>query len=294
MNELATADPTPDNKPDFVEARDHARDVVRRSGTSFGWAMRLLPARRRDAMFAVYAFCREVDDIADGDDSRTCKETALAGWRAEIGRLYDGRPGSQTAAALAGPITEFDLERDAFLAVIDGMEMDAAERMCAPTWDELELYCARVAGAVGLLSVRVFGDAGPAAREVALKLGEALQLTNILRDVAEDAERGRLYLPREELDAAGIAARDLAQVLADPRLPEVCEHVAGRARQRFGEARAALALCSRRAMRPAIVMMEVYARVLDRLCARGWRRLADPVGLSRLEKLAIAIRYGLL
>ncbi len=291
---IEAATPACEPETDMAAARDHARDVVRQSGTSFMWAMRLLPEHRRDAMFAIYAFCREVDDIADGDDERPAKETALADWRAEIDRLYAGEARSRTARALAGPVSAFKLEREAFLAIIDGMEMDAAERMRAPSWDELELYCARVAGAVGVLSVRVFGESGPAGREVALKLGEALQLTNILRDLHEDAGRGRLYLPREALEAAGITTLEPACVLSDPRLPEACAQVAARARTRFAEAEAALSRCSRRAMRPAIVMMKVYARILERLEARGWQRLAEPVHLSRLEKLAIALRYGLL
>ena len=190
-------------------ARAHVREVTERSGTSFFWAMRLLEPARRDAMFAIYAFCREVDDIADEGGTAEAKRQGLAEWRREIDRLYAGAPTRPTTRALLRPVAAYGLLREDFLAVIDGMEMDALRDIRAPSLAELELYCARVAGAVGLLSVRAFGDRSETARKLALAEGKALQLTNILRDLAEDAGRGRLYLPRELLEKHGIAASDL-------------------------------------------------------------------------------------
>ena len=179
--------------------------------------------------------------------------------------------------------------------MIDGMELDAGERMRAPSLAELERYCRCVAGAVGLLSVRVFGAArGPRVEQGALALGEALQLTNILRDLTEDAGRGRLYLPREWLQRHGIAGSEPDLVLAHPALPEVCAALAERARQRFAHAERLLAAGDRRPLRPALVMMQVYRRTLERLVARGWRRLDQPVRLARPERLWLALRYGLL
>ena len=279
---------------DSAAAVRHVDAVVGGSGTSFFWAMRLLPRPRREAMFAVYAFCREVDDIADDEAAVAVKRARLGRWRDEIDCLYAGRPQSPIARALADPVARYGLARDDFLALIDGMEMDAGDAMRAPSMAELELYCARVAGAVGLLSVRVFGAAGETARRLALTLGEALQLVNILRDLAEDAARGRLYLPRELLAAHGIASREPRAVLADPALGAVCDDLAAAARRRFAEARHLLAACPRRPMRPAVVMMTVYRRLLDRLVRRGWTRLDAPVRLSAAEKLWVALRHGVL
>ncbi len=274
-------------------ARRHVRDVVRRSGSSFFWGMRLLPRARREAMYAIYAFCREVDDIADDELPPERKLALLGEWRTEIAALFAGRASLPTSRALQAPIRRYDLLEAEFHAMIDGMEMDAAGRMQAPSWAELERYCRCVAGAVGLLSVRVFGARGEGLETGAVALGEALQLTNILRDLAEDAARGRLYLPREELERHGIAEREPEQVLRHPALPPVCEAVALRARARFAEAERWLA-ADRARLRPALIMMQIYRRTLARLVARGWRELDRPVRLGRAERLWLALRHGLL
>jgi phytoene synthase len=255
--------------------------------------MRLLPEPRRDAMFAIYAFCREVDDIADSDEPAAQKRRALDAWRDEIAALYEGRPASTIGRALLVPVQAFKLRREDFLAVIDGMEMDAVADIRAPALAELDLYCDRVASAVGRLSVRAFGVASEAADRVAHSLGRALQLTNILRDIAEDAERGRLYLPRELLQAHGIESVDPSAVLSHPALPLVCEAVAEIAQRHFADAREMMAQCPRRPMRPAAAMEAVYRTILRRLRRRGWRRLDEPVSLSKPVKLWLALRYGL-
>ena len=268
--------------------------MAKRSGSSFYWAMRLLPRRKREAMFAVYAFCREVDDIADGPGAPADKRKALAAWGDEIEALYAGRPGRMISRALSAPVARFGLRRENFEEILRGVGMDAHGPIRAPAMADLTLYCARVAGAVGLLSVRVFGCTDPGADRFALAVGEALQLTNILRDVAEDASTGRLYLPREALDAAGIGEREPVSVIAHPRLPEACAVLAERARERFAEARGLLSQMKRRdraALRPAVIMMAVYDRLLDRLLGGGWRRLDPPVRLPRSEKMLIALRH---
>jgi phytoene synthase len=275
-------------------AEAHVRAVVMGSGTSFYWGMRLLPAARRKAMYAIYAFCREVDDVADGDTPLEAKLGELAGWRREVHALFTGRPSRPTTLALLDPIARFGLPAGEFHAMIDGMEMDAAGMMRAPPMHELIRYCRCVAGAVGLLSIRVFGADGAAVRRGALALGEALQLTNILRDLAEDAGRGRLYLPRELLEQHRISGTDPTRALRDPGLPEVCEALAARARKRFADAERHFGRSDRRALRPALVMMHVYRRTLDRLIARGWRQLEHPVRLATPERLWLALRYGLL
>jgi presqualene diphosphate synthase len=273
------------------------KDLIRRrveaAGTSFYWAMRLLPQARRDGMYAVYAFCREVDDIADDLPTLAEKQAGLKMWRDEIAALYTGTPRHPVARALREPTARFALRRGDFEAVIDGMEMDAVADIRAPDLKTLDLYCGRVAGAVGHLSVHVFGDAGDDAHRVADALGRALQLTNILRDLAEDAGRGRLYLPRELLDRHGIRTDDPADVLRHPALPAVCRDLAEIAERHFAEAERVMALCSRRAMRPAAVMGAFYHAMLKALVAAGWRDPAARVGLSKPRKLWLVLRHGI-
>ena len=228
------ADGAVDGPPQAAEAAAdaHVTAVTKASGTSFYWAMRILPPARRQAMFAIYAFCREVDDIADDPGPAPEKVAGLAAWRAEIDRLYaaGGRPTTLTGRALAPAVRAYGLRRDDFLAVVDGMEMDVKTFIRAPSMAELQTYCNRVAGAVGLLSIRVFGAEEARARDFALALGTALQLTNILRDLRADAAMGRLYLPRELLIKHGITSDMPDEVLRHPALRAVCRELAGIAR----------------------------------------------------------------
>lgn len=280
------------NEIDDLAAQRHVEQVVAAANTSFFWGMRILPAERRAAMYAVYAFCREVDDIADEGGDLDAKRRDLACWRAEIDRLYEGRPEMPTARALLGPVRRYDLPREEFLALIEGMETDAEPAIHGLSEDELRLYCRRVAGAVGLLSVRVFGDPSETARDLAVAQGDALQLTNILRDLAEDAARDRLYLPHELLDRHGIASRVPAEVLAHPALPAVCAELAARARAAYGRVDDLLRHCDRRAMRPAVIMLESYRAILDRLERRGWSDPHIRVKVPKPVKLWLVLRHG--
>ncbi len=279
--------------PDDASLRDTIRKRVEAAGTSFYWAMRLLPPERRDGMYAVYAFCREVDDIAD-DWPAAERPAGLAAWHAEIEAVYGGTPRHLVARALVAPVARFGLRKGDFHDVIDGMEMDAAVDIRAPDLATLDLYCARVAGAVGHLSVHVFGDSGAAAHEVADALGRALQLTNILRDLAEDAERGRLYLPREILDRHGIRSDDPGVVLKHPAMPAACRDVAAMAIGHFDAAEAAMRRASRRAMRSAALMGAFYRAMLDALIEAGWRDPSARVSLSKRRKLWLVLRHGLI
>ena len=203
--------------------------------------------------------------------------------------LYDGRADDAVTRVLLLAVRRYELRHEDFLAVIDGMAMDT-DAVVAPALDRLDLYCDRVAAAVGRLSVRAFGDASPAADEVAWHLGRALQLTNILRDVAEDAGRGRLYLPREWLDDAGVPP-DPHDALRHPALPALCARMASQAHRHFDMARAAMARCQPRAMKPARLMGATYAALLDALQRRGWSHPEIPVRLSRWTKLRIALSH---
>ena len=273
-------------------ARAHVKRLVERSGTSFYWGMRLLPRSKREAMFAIYAFCREVDDIADGDMPASEKQRALDGWRDEIEALYSGSPSLATTTALLEPITRFDLPKAEFHLMIDGMAMDANRTPQPPSMVELERYCRAVAGTVGLLSTTVFGQRGRDFDRGALALAEALQLTNILRDLNEDAERGRLYLPRELLVQYGIADADPKAVIRNPGLKGVCRALASRADKFFTLADRLLAKGDRKKLRPALIMMHIYRRILDRLIAGDWQKPERRVRLGKLERLGIAIRHG--
>ena len=288
----ATEGESPEIVADAAALEEAMRQRVAASGTSFHAAMRLLPKPRRAAMYAIYAFCREVDDIAD-DAPKPERLPALDKWRREIDALYAGRPQHVIARALAEPVARYRLLRDDFLAIIDGMEMDAREDIRAPSLSMLDIYCDRVASAVGRLSVRAFGAEGVRADDVAFSLGRALQLTNILRDLTEDAARGRLYLPRELLDERGIASREPREVLAHEKIGRVCHLVADMAEKHFYDADLAMADCPRVPMRPARIMGAYYHAILRRLKARGWSRLDETVKLSKLQKFAILLRYGL-
>ena len=285
----AAADP-----PGEDALRDTIRHRVEAAGTSFYWAMRLLPRDRRNAMYAVYAFCREVDDIADGENPVEQKLAALAGWREEIRALYLGCPRHLIARALLKPTQRYGLRREDFLSVIAGMEMDAGEDIRAPDLATLDLYCARVASAVGHLSVQIFGDSSDAAHLVAESLGRALQLTNILRDLEEDAIRQRLYLPREILDRHGIRDLDPRVILRHPALPTVCREVAAIAEGHFRDAAREMARCSRRAMRPAAVMAAIYHATLSALQRSEWRDVSARITLPTRLKVWLVLRYGLL
>ena len=271
---------------------DAVEAIVRAAGTSFYRGMRVLPPDRRHAMYAIYAFCRMVDDVADEDGDFAAKLPELTAWRERVAGLYRGQSDGPVTRILVAAVQRFDLRQDDFLAVIDGMQMDAETTIVAPDLATLDLYCDRVAAAVGRLSVRAFGDASPAADQVAHSLGRALQLTNILRDLREDAERARLYLPREWLDASSVP-HDPQAALQAPGLHQVCARVAGLAHEHFRAASEAMRRCDAKAMKPARLMGATYAAILSRLERRGWSPPHDRVSLPAWQKLWLALRYGL-
>lgn len=282
----------PTNQAEIDAANQHAENLVKKSGTSFYWGMRLLPPAKRKAMFAIYAFCREVDDIADGDLLPDTKLQELEHWREDIEALYDGRPNRLTTLALLHPVTQFNLPKGEFLGMIDGMEMDAKAMMVAPSMADLERYCRAVAGTVGILSMSVFGQRSSELDRGALALAEALQLTNILRDVHEDAQDHRLYLPRELLMQYGIKPEPLTEAIDHPEINGVCRALASRAEKCFELSARLLAKGERDKLRPALIMMHNYRRILERLVQRDWQRMDRRVKLSKIERLWIGIRHG--
>lgn len=259
------------------------------SHSSFYAAMRILPARKRQAIFEIYAFCRAVDDIADKGGDRRQRREQLQAWRQRIRSLYAPNP-AVDCAGLAQAAHEFGLEPQDFLSVIDGMEMDVIADIRAPDTDTLDLYCDRVASAVGRLCVRVFGMEERQGIRLAHHLGRALQLTNILRDLDEDAEIGRLYLPREALAKAGIALTEPVEVLAHPALGIACRQVAEQAVEHFGQADAIMAAAPRSVVRAPHIMSNAYRAILDRMMNRGWRPPRRRPRLSRTQMVRIALR----
>lgn len=272
-------------------AENKASVATRASGSSFYLAMRILPRDQRQAMFEIYSFCRAVDDIADGAAPRPQRLDQLARWRRNIDALYDGRAASGLED-LARAIAQFSLRKEDFLAVIDGMEMDVVDDIRAPTLATLDLYCDRVASAVGRLSVRVFGMADGDGVALAYHLGRALQLTNILRDIDEDAAIGRLYLPHEALTRAGIAGSDPAAVTSNPAIGAACDVVVDHARRHFAEADAVMARSARRTVRAPRIMGEAYRRMLEDMVTRGWTWPRHRVHLSRSHLLRVALRHA--
>ncbi|WGR91292.1 presqualene diphosphate synthase HpnD [Bradyrhizobium sp. ISRA443] len=276
-----------------VEAAANANYGSTASGSSFYAAMRILPRAQREAMFQIYSFCRQVDDIADSDGPRPERLAALQQWRDDIDALYAGNPPPRLADYVAS-VKTFGLKREDFVAIVDGMEMDVPQDIRAPDLATLDLYCDRVASAVGRLSVRVFGLPEDDGIELAHHLGRALQLTNILRDIDEDAGLGRLYLPREWLWHAGITNNDPARVTADRALPKVCVPLAERAKMHFQKADEIMKRNSRRAVRAPRIMSKYYRAILDLLIARGFAAPRAPVRVSKAAKIGILLRYAII
>jgi len=263
------------------------------SGSSFYAAMRLLPPPERAAMFAIYGFCRVVDDIAD-EPGPTVEErrVLLDAWRADLAALYAGAPPGRIQF-LAEHVRRFGLKQDDFLAVVDGMEMDVDGPIIAPVYEKLDLYCDRVASAVGRLSVRIFGMPEAEGLTLAFHLGRALQLTNILRDLDEDAEMGRLYLPAEAIAAAGIGSRDPITVVADRRIDAACRWVAAKAHEHYGKADAVLKARPSGRIRSPRLMRQVYSEILRATEVEGWAPPRRRISLPRTRLLWIVLRHGL-
>ena len=264
------------------------------SGSSFYLAMRLMPAEERDAMFAIYAFCRKVDDIADdGVGTRAERHEKLEQWRADLAGLYAGAM-PPMVRFLAPAVAQYGLRQEDFLTILDGMEMDVAEDIVAPSLEMLDLYCERVASAVGRLSIKVFGmEEGPGF-DLAHHLGRALQLTNILRDIDEDAAIGRLYLPREylvEMDCC--KSLDPRAIVARPEIDGVCRRVAALAHQHYDEAQRILAAKPKGRIRTPRLMGAVYSEILKATEAAGFAPPRQRVSLPRSRLAALVLRQGL-
>ena len=285
--------PEPSEASLNTPAWPYVQQIVRQSKSSFLWGMRVLPQQRRRALYAVYAFSRRVDDIADGKGTQSEKKAALDRWRREVDRIYANAPTHPIGHALMDAVSRFDLPQSEFMSLIDGMEMDAAEVVRIATLDELLLYCRRVAGTVGVLSVHVFGAKQPKGLEMAVQLGQAFQLTNILRDVMEDARRDRVYLPQALLQKHHVPHAPLPALFEHPAIASVCLELVALARASYSRAEECIRQLNWLRMRPPVLMKAVYKPLLDRLDQRGWTHLGRPVHMSRLEKAWRLLLHGL-
>jgi phytoene synthase len=264
------------------------------SGSSFYAGMRLLPKAEREAMFAIYAFAHAVDDVADeGDDPPPVRLAALDGWRRDVEALYAGTPPPRMQV-LAGVVRQYGLKKEDFLAIVDGMEMDVVADIRAPDSATLDLYCDRVASAVGRLSVKVFGMEDAAGVTLSHHLGRALQLTNILRDLDKDAQTGRLYLPRDYLAEAGIMATDPNTVIAHPAIDRVCRKLAALAHEHYRGADAVFAARPRGLLRAPRLMGAVYSEILRRMERAGWAPPRQRVRIGKGRLLFIVLAQSVL
>ncbi|WP_442929456.1 presqualene diphosphate synthase HpnD [Mycetohabitans sp. B2] len=274
-----------------IEAHHAMTSQQAASGSSFYAAMRILPRAQREGMYEIYSFCRQVDDIADSGASRESRLAALEQWRTAIAALYAGNASPQLAT-LARVAQQFSLRQDDFIAVIDGMEMDVLDTIVAPDRDTLDLYCDRVASAVGRLSVRVFGMPDDDGRQLAHHLGRALQLTNILRDIDEDADIGRVYLPRDTLAAAGIVHLTPDAVRA-ASLDRACAPLVADAREHFAQATTIMARYPRRVVIAPRIMAQAYHALFAQLVRRGFAAPRERVRVSRARLMLAVARHWL-
>ena len=265
----------------------YCQDKAARSGSSFYYSFLFLPPDRRRAITALYAFCREVDDVADEVGERDIARAKLAWWRTELASLYDGRPQHPVTKALQPFVAPLGLDHARLAEIIDGMEMDLRQSRYADL-AALERYCYHVAGVVGLLAAGIFGYANPQTLEYAKALGTAFQLTNIVRDVGEDARKNRIYLPLEDLARFGVPAADLLNRRHTDAFTRLMAFQVERAEARYANALALLPGGDRRAQRPGLVMAAIYRTLLAEIRSDGYRVLDRRVALTPIRKFWIA------
>jgi len=272
-----------------------AARLTRKSRSNFYYAFLALPKRRRAALYAVYAFCRTVDDIADlgGERGSKCADQRreLERWRRDVALCYEpgGRPTDPIASGLAQAVRAFAIPRDALLAIIDGVAMDL-DQVRYETAEELYPYCYRVASAVGLCCIEIFGYTDPRAREYAIKLGTALQITNIIRDVGADARAGRIYVPQEDLRKFGVTAEDLRTGRYTEEFVGLMRHQAERARQFYRAAQESFPAVDARSLVPAEIMGQIYRALLEEIEARRFRVFDGRITVPTARKVVIALR----
>ena len=272
-----------------MNAEDYCQEQAASSGSSFYYSFLFLPANQRQAITAVYAFCREVDDIVDECSETNTALVKLGWWHDEIKRVFQGQPQHPVGVALGNAIKQFNLEEKHFHSIIDGMLMDTQQSRYQ-SFEELTTYCYRVAGVVGLLAIEIFGYNQPSTRQYAEDLGLAFQLTNILRDVKEDADRGRIYLPLDELQQFNVSEEELIKGEMNDNLRDLFAFQAQRAEQYYQQAYQQLTSEDRFQQRSGLIMAAIYHALLERIKKRDYNVFNKPIRLSPLRKFWIAWR----
>jgi 15-cis-phytoene synthase len=257
------------------------------SGSSFYYSFLFLPAERRRAIMALYAFCREVDDVVDECNDPAIAATKLVWWRQEIGRVAGGQPQHPVGLALQAAAARFDLPSEQLLEIIDGMEMDLQQSRYLD-FKGLSLYCYRVASVVGLLAAGIFGYGDRQTQKYAHDLGMAFQLTNVIRDIGEDARRGRIYIPMDELKRFDVPAADILAARYSANFAELMKFQVERAEKYYAQALAQLPAADRRSQRPGLVMAAIYRTLLDEIRREDFRVLHQRIALTPVRKLWIA------
>jgi phytoene synthase len=268
---------------------EYCQQKAAQSGSSFYYSFLFLPPERRRAITALYAFCREVDDAVDEPADPDVARAKLAWWRSEIAKLYRGVPEHPVSRALQPAVREFGITEAGLSEIMDGMEMDLAQSRYLD-YAGLRLYCHRVAGVVGRLAAGIFGYANPQTLQYAERLGLAFQLTNIIRDVGEDARKNRIYLPMQEMERCGVTAADILDSRQTGNFARLMAFQAERAKRAYEEALATLPAEDRRAQRPGLVMAAIYRALLDEIAGDGYRVLTQRTALTPVRKLWIAWR----
>ena len=267
----------------------YCQDKAAKSGSSFYYSFLFLPPEKRRAITALYAFCREVDDVVDECTESDVARVKLQWWRTELGELFHGTPQHPVTRALSPAVASFDLPESRFQEVIDGMAMDLDQNRYA-CFDDLKIYCHRAAGVVGLMAAEIFGRTQASTLDYAENLGTAFQLTNIIRDVGEDARRDRIYLPLDELRQFKVNAEDILRGRATDRFTELMQFQIERAREYYERAFAALPAQDRRSQRPGLVMAGIYQRLLNDIATKQINVLTKRASMTPIRKLWIAWR----
>lgn len=270
-----------------MNPHDYCQDKAAASGSSFYYSFMFLPPERRQAITALYAFCREVDDVVDECHDVSLAQTKLEWWRQEIARVFDGTPTHPVGHALKDILTRFNLPREQLLEIIDGMAMDLQQTRYLD-FKGLQLYCYRVASVVGLLAAEIFGYTDQQTQKYAHDLGMAFQLTNIIRDVGEDARRGRIYLPIEDLQRFEVPAKDILEARYTDNFRRLMQFQYERAQQFYDQAFAQLPKVDRKSQRPGLVMAAIYRTLLREIARDGFLVLDRRTSLTPLRKVWLA------
>jgi len=270
----------------------YCQDKAAASGSSFYYSFMFLAPDKRRAITALYAFCREVDDVVDECSDENVARTSLAWWRTEVAAIYGGKPSHPICIALVPLVKQFNLPQEHMLEIIDGMEMDLSHHTYGD-FKSLQLYCYRVASVVGLLAAEIFGYTDRKTLKYAHDLGIALQLTNIIRDVGEDARRGRIYLPLDELAQFGVHAGDILNAHETEAFQKLMQFQVERAQRFYQQALEQLPAADRKSQRTGLIMAAIYRATLDEVVASGCHVLRERVSLTPLRKLWLAYKTWL-